>query len=101
MAWQSVRLAVDGERAEAWADALMDAGALSVSIEDRDLGTEAEEAQFGEPGMADPQRLEAQLGGRPARRGLPTVAAMLAQAGIPKPTPNAKSDLSRSKTGCA
>jgi ribosomal protein L11 methyltransferase len=55
MAWQSMRLAVDGERAEAWADALMDAGALSVAIEDRDLGSAAEEAQFGEPGMADPR----------------------------------------------
>ncbi len=55
MAWQSLRLAVDGDRAEAWADALMVAGALSVSIEDRDLGTEAEEPQFGEPGLADPR----------------------------------------------
>jgi ribosomal protein L11 methyltransferase len=55
MAWQSVRLAVDGERAEAWADALIEAGALSVSIEDRDLGTAEEEPQFGEPGMADPR----------------------------------------------
>jgi ribosomal protein L11 methyltransferase len=55
MAWQSVRLAVDGERAEAWADALLEAGALSVSIEDRDLGTADEEPQFGEPGMADPK----------------------------------------------
>lgn len=55
MAWQSLRLAVDGDRAETWADALMEAGALSVSIEDRDLGTEAEEPQFGEPGLADPR----------------------------------------------
>lgn len=55
MAWQSMRLVVDGDRAEAWADALLEAGALSVSIEDRDLGTQTEEPQFGEPGMADPR----------------------------------------------
>jgi ribosomal protein L11 methyltransferase len=55
MAWLSLRLAVDGDRAEALSDALMAAGALSVSIEDRDAGTEAELPQFGEPGMADPK----------------------------------------------
>jgi ribosomal protein L11 methyltransferase len=33
----------------------MDAGALSVSIEDRDAGTDAEQAQFGEPGLDDPK----------------------------------------------
>jgi len=55
MAWQSLRIAVDGDQAEAWGDALLEAGALSVSIEDRDLGTEREEAQFGEPGLAEPR----------------------------------------------
>ncbi len=37
--------------AEALSDALMDAGALSVSVEDADLGTAAEKPLFGEPGM--------------------------------------------------
>lgn len=55
MAWLSLKLAVDGDRAEALSDALMAAGALSVAIEDRDAGTAAEEAQFGEPGLADPK----------------------------------------------
>lgn len=55
MAWQSLRLAMDGDQAEVWSDRLMEAGALSVSIEDRDAGTPAEEAQFGEPGLADPR----------------------------------------------
>ena len=55
MTWLSLKLAVDGDRAEALSDALMAAGALSVSIEDRDAGTAAEEAQFGEPGLADPK----------------------------------------------
>jgi ribosomal protein L11 methyltransferase len=37
--------------AEALSDALLEAGALSVSVEDADLGTEAEQPLFGEPGM--------------------------------------------------
>ncbi len=55
MSWISLKLAADGETAETLADALMDAGALSVSIEDRDAGTDAELAQFGEPGLDDPK----------------------------------------------
>lgn len=55
MAWVSLKLAADGDRAETLADALMEAGALSVSIEDRDAGTEAEAPQFGEPGLDDPK----------------------------------------------
>lgn len=53
--WISLKLAADGEAAEALADALLSAGALSVSIEDRDAGTEAEAPQFGEPGLDDPK----------------------------------------------
>jgi len=37
-------------QAEALSDALLEAGALSVSVEDADLGTEAERPLFGEPG---------------------------------------------------
>jgi ribosomal protein L11 methyltransferase len=55
MAWLSLKLAVDGDQADAISDALLEAGALSVSTEDRDAGTLAEEAQFGEPGLADPK----------------------------------------------
>lgn len=55
MSWISLKLAANGERAERLSDALMDVGALSVSIEDRDAGTEAEQAQFGEPGLDDPK----------------------------------------------
>ncbi|MBT0964082.1 50S ribosomal protein L11 methyltransferase [Denitromonas iodatirespirans] len=50
--WISVTLLADADRAERLSDALMDEGALSVSIEDADAGTEAEKPQFGEPGMA-------------------------------------------------
>ena len=49
--WISVTLHADATRAEALSDALMTQGALSVSLEDADAGTEAERPQFGEPGM--------------------------------------------------
>lgn len=48
--WISVTLQADAKKAEALSDALMDAGALSVGIEDADAGTDAEKPQFGEPG---------------------------------------------------
>lgn len=48
--WISVTLHAQAQRAEALSDALMETGALSVAIEDADAGTEAEKAQFGEPG---------------------------------------------------
>jgi ribosomal protein L11 methyltransferase len=48
--WIAVTLQADAARAEALSDALMEAGALSVSIEDADAGTAAETPQFGEPG---------------------------------------------------
>ena len=48
--WISVTLQADARKAEALSEALMEAGALSVSIEDADAGTDAEKPQFGEPG---------------------------------------------------
>lgn len=54
VAWQSLELTVSGEVAQPLADALIEAGALSVSIEDADAGTSAEQARFGEPGTSAP-----------------------------------------------
>lgn len=51
--WYSVSLKAAAEQAEALSEALMEAGALSVSIEDADAGTEAETPQFGEPGSVN------------------------------------------------
>ncbi len=48
--WISVTLQAEADRAEALSEALMECGALSISIEDADAGTEAEKPQFGEPG---------------------------------------------------
>jgi len=49
MSWQSVRILVDSKTAELLSDALMDVGALSVSLEDADAGTADETPLFGEP----------------------------------------------------
>lgn len=50
MPWLSVAIETDCASAEALADALMEAGALSASIEDAAAGTDEEKPQFGEPG---------------------------------------------------
>ena len=50
MSWLSITIQTDCQHAEALADALLEAGALSASIEDADAGTAAETPQFGEPG---------------------------------------------------
>ena len=50
MPWISVTIETDCAHAERLADALIDAGALSASIEDADAGTPEETPQFGEPG---------------------------------------------------
>jgi len=51
--WYSVSLKAAAEQAEALSEALMEAGALSISIEDADAGTELETPQFGEPGSVN------------------------------------------------
>lgn len=50
MGWISITLPANAEQAERLSDALMDVGALSVSIEDSQAGTTHEQAKFGEPG---------------------------------------------------
>ena len=50
MAWLSVSFLTDAAYAEPMCDALLEAGALSASIEDADAGTPDEQPQFGEPG---------------------------------------------------
>jgi len=48
--WVEAALVTDAAHAEALSDALMAAGAISVSVEDAQAGTELETPQFGEPG---------------------------------------------------
>ena len=52
MAWRELRFVCDAALADTISDALLDAGALSVSVEDADAGTPAEQPLFGEPGSA-------------------------------------------------
>src|SRR5690606_38260117 len=52
--WTEVIFIVEGERVEAWSDALLEAGALSVQVEDADDGSPEEQAIFGEPGEPAP-----------------------------------------------
>lgn len=55
MSWTEIVIEVARKHAEALSDALMEAGALSVAVEDADLGTAAEIPLFGEPGMEPDQ----------------------------------------------
>ncbi len=66
--WRELVFLVPGDRVEAWCDALLEAGALSVQAEDADADSPDEQALFGEPGMPVQQagwqrtRLRALLG---------------------------------------
>jgi ribosomal protein L11 methyltransferase len=51
--WVNVSIRTRAENAEALSEALLDHGALSVSVEDADAGTDSETPQFGEPGSAE------------------------------------------------
>ncbi|MPQ59396.1 50S ribosomal protein L11 methyltransferase [Duganella sp. FT27W] len=51
MSWTEIVIEIAREHAEALSEALMNVGALSVSVEDADEGTDAERPLFGEPGM--------------------------------------------------
>jgi ribosomal protein L11 methyltransferase len=55
MSWTEIVIEAPRAHAEQLSDALMDAGALSVSVEDADEGTDAEQPLFGEPGMEPEQ----------------------------------------------
>ena len=48
--WISAALLTDAEHAEPLSEALLEQGAISVSVEDADAGTARETPQFGEPG---------------------------------------------------
>lgn len=53
MGWQNVSFLTDASHAEPMCDVLLEAGALSASIEDADAGTANEQPQFGEPGSVN------------------------------------------------
>lgn len=51
--WISAAITTDASHAEALSEALFCRGAISVSVEDAEAGTEAETPQFGEPGSPE------------------------------------------------
>jgi ribosomal protein L11 methyltransferase len=50
MSYLALRFDADADVADAWADALLDAGALAVDASDPRAGTDEETPQYGEPG---------------------------------------------------
>ena len=55
MSYRELIVELDRARAEALSDALMELGALSVSVEDADADTPDEQPLFGEPGLTPDQ----------------------------------------------
>jgi len=51
--YRVLRFETAAEQAEAWSDALLDIGALSVDLSDPHLGTDQETPQYGEPGASE------------------------------------------------
>ena len=89
MPWQSLRIHVDSKAAEPLSDALMEAGALSVSLEDADAGTVDETPLFGEPDYPTaelwPHSIAVVLLDEEADAAA-ILAAAAQRAGIPVPT---------------
>lgn len=87
MSYLALRFDADATAAEMWADALVEAGALSVDIADARAETPDEAPMYGEPGSAAPagwplNRLTALF---PAATGLAAAMASLAASGKPLP----------------
>jgi len=51
VSYRALRFEADAAQAEAWSDALLDLGALSIDLSDPNVGTPQETPQYGEPGM--------------------------------------------------
>jgi ribosomal protein L11 methyltransferase len=66
MSYRELVVELAREHAEALSDALLDLGALSVSVEDADADTPDEQPLFGEPGLEPAHRVAALARGRAA-----------------------------------
>jgi ribosomal protein L11 methyltransferase len=89
MPWQSVRILVDSTQAEPLSDALMEMGALSVSLEDADAGTVDETPLFGEPDHPTAELWASSIAIVLLEADADVTAILTAaskQAGIPAPT---------------
>ena len=56
MGYLSLRFDIDAGAADAWGDALLEAGALSIDVSDPRAGSADEKALYGEPGAAAAER---------------------------------------------
>ena len=86
--WVNVSIRTRAKNADALSDALMARGALSVSVEDADAGTENETPQFGEPGSpATPLWANSKVVAlfTPANNLLGTVTAAAQELGLDNP----------------
>lgn len=87
--FKEIVIAAPLAEAEALSDALMEAGALSVSVEDESAGTDAETPLFGEPGMPIEQsawersRIIALMDGKLDAQELVEHAAQTARLAVP------------------
>jgi len=63
-AWRELVIEVGRDSAEAWCDALLEAGALSVQAEDADADSADEQPLYGEPGLVPPPEAGALPGWR-------------------------------------
>jgi ribosomal protein L11 methyltransferase len=69
--WHELRIEVGRDDADAWSDALLDAGALSVQAEDADADSPDEQPLYGEPGALVP------LAGEPSAWRRTVLAALV------------------------
>ena len=86
--WLSLTLTAEAALAEQLSEALLEQGALSVSVEDADAGTAAETPQFGEPGSSPAafwQRSRVVALFDATRSPAEVVAAAARQAGLDTP----------------
>ena len=88
--WSEIVFTVGRDAVDAWSDALLEAGALSVQAEDADAESADEEALFGEPGEPAPAggwrrtRLIAMVGADADPRALLELAARAAGDAAPE-----------------
>jgi ribosomal protein L11 methyltransferase len=88
LSYLAVRFDVAASEADAWSDALLEAGALSIDVSDPHAGTEHETPMFGEPGEPPPStwqtsRLVALCAQDADWRSILDDAAELAKLGLP------------------
>ncbi|MDA8109328.1 MAG: 50S ribosomal protein L11 methyltransferase [Betaproteobacteria bacterium] len=97
MSWLALTLEVDEAHAEAFSDALLEAGAISVSLEDAEAGSAAERPRFAEPDWGAPSawrrnRVQALLDAGADGRAVVAAAARAAGLAVPPAFAQSRAD---------